>query len=63
MAHGKCNAAFAEALVISQSAVEKHINSIFAKLALSPEDGEHHRRVAAVLTFPRNRGIRNDGDS
>jgi hypothetical protein len=37
--------------------VEKHINSIFAKLTLRPEDGEYHRRVAAVLTFLRNRDI------
>lgn len=55
MAQGKSNAAISEALFISQSAVEKHINSIFAKLTLRPEDGEHHRRVAAVLTFLRNR--------
>jgi DNA-binding NarL/FixJ family response regulator len=54
MAQGKSNAAISEALFVSQSAVEKHINSIFAKLALSPDDGEHHRRVAAVLAFLRN---------
>ena len=57
MAQGKSNAAIAEALFVSQSAVEKHINSIFAKLALRPEDGEHDRRVSAVLTFLRNRDI------
>ncbi|MFP5331823.1 MAG: DNA-binding response regulator, partial [Acidimicrobiia bacterium] len=38
---------------ISQSAVEKHINSIFAKLGLSPDASETHRRVAAVLAFLR----------
>jgi len=54
MAQGKSNAAVAESLFISQSAVEKHINSIFAKLGLSPEESETHRRVAAVLTFLRN---------
>ena len=54
MAQGKSNAAISEALFVSQSAVEKHINSIFAKLTLRPEDGEQHRRVAAVLTFLRN---------
>jgi len=37
--------------------VEKHINSIFAKLTLSPQDGEQHRRVAAVLTFLRNQDV------
>lgn len=57
MAQGKSNTAIAESLFISQSAVEKHINSIFAKLTLRPEDGEHHRRVAAVLTFLRNQDI------
>ena len=57
MAQGKSNAAIAESLFISQSAIEKHINSIFAKLALSAEDGAHHRRVAAVLTFLRNREV------
>lgn len=54
MAQGKSNAAVAESLYISQSAVEKHINSIFAKLGLSPEETDTHRRVAAVLTFLRN---------
>ena len=57
MAQGKSNAAISEALFISQSAVEKHINSIFAKLTLSPQDGEQHRRVAAVLTFLRNQDV------
>lgn len=57
MAQGKSNGAIAEALFISQSAVEKHINSIFAKLTLRPEDGEQHRRVAAVLTFLRNQDL------
>ena len=57
MAQGKSNAAISETLFISQSAVEKHINSIFAKLTLRPEDGEQHRRVAAVLTFLRNQEV------
>ena len=57
MAQGKSNAAIADTLFISQSAVEKHINSIFAKLTLRPEDGEQHRRVAAVLTFLRNQDL------
>jgi DNA-binding NarL/FixJ family response regulator len=58
MAQGKSNSAIAEALFISQSAIEKHINSIFAKLALSAEDGAHHRRVAAVLTLLRSQDLR-----
>lgn len=61
MAQGKSNAAISEALFISQSAVEKHINSIFAKLTLRPEDGEQHRRVAAVLTFLRNQEFPDEG--
>jgi len=58
MAQGKSNAAIAETLFVSPSAVEKHINAIFAKLLLSSEDGAQHRRVAAVLTFLRNQDLR-----
>lgn len=54
MAEGRSNAAIGETLFISNSAVEKHINSIFAKLGLSPGESETHRRVAAVLAFLRN---------
>jgi DNA-binding NarL/FixJ family response regulator len=50
MAQGKNNAAIAEALVLSESAVEKHVGSILAKLGRSGEEGVH-RRVAAVLAF------------
>ena len=53
MAQGKSNASIADALYVSPSAVEKHINAIFAKLMLSSEDGAQHRRVAAVLTYLR----------
>lgn len=55
IATGRNNAAIAESLVLSQRAVEKHINSIFAKLGLSVDEGETHRRVAAVLAFLRSR--------
>jgi DNA-binding NarL/FixJ family response regulator len=50
MAEGRSNAAIAEALVITDRAVEKHVGSIFSKLnlAAAPED---HRRVLAVLQF------------
>lgn len=51
MAEGKSNTAISEDLFVSQSAVEKHINSIFAKLGLAADETETHRRVAAVLTF------------
>jgi DNA-binding NarL/FixJ family response regulator len=50
MAQGKNNAAVAATLVLSERAVEKHINSIFSKLALS-EEPDVHRRVKAVLLF------------
>ncbi len=60
MAAGRSNASIAETLFISQSAVEKHINSIFAKLGLSPEETATHRRVAAVLTFLGSRDVGGD---
>lgn len=50
IARGRNNAAVAETLFISEKAVEKHINSIFTKLDLSPEE-QTNRRVAAVLTY------------
>jgi DNA-binding NarL/FixJ family response regulator len=50
MAQGKNNAAVAASLVLSERAVEKHINSIFFKLGLS-EEADVHRRVKAVLLF------------
>jgi DNA-binding NarL/FixJ family response regulator len=50
MAEGRSNRSIAEALVISDRAVEKHVTSIFAKLNLPPS-AEGHRRVLAVLAF------------
>jgi DNA-binding NarL/FixJ family response regulator len=50
MASGKSNAAIAEALVLSERAVEKHTNSIFSKLGLS-EERNLNRRVKAVLLY------------
>jgi DNA-binding NarL/FixJ family response regulator len=50
MAQGRSNAAIAEALVVTERAVEKHVTSIFGKLDLVPAP-EDHRRVLAVLTF------------
>lgn len=48
MAQGRNNAGIAAALGLSERAVEKHINSVFAKLALA-EEPDAHRRVKAVL--------------
>ncbi|MER7207127.1 response regulator transcription factor [Streptosporangium sp. NPDC000239] len=50
IAEGRSNAGIAEALVVSESAVGKHINNIFTKLDLSGADKDH-RRVLAVLRF------------
>ncbi|MFF4378691.1 response regulator [Kitasatospora sp. NPDC001547] len=50
MAEGRSNAAIAGSLVVSDSAVAKHINSIFTKLHL-PQAEDSHRRVMAVLRF------------
>ena len=50
MAEGRSNAGIAGALVVSESAVAKHVNSIFTKLELAPADTDH-RRVLAVLRF------------
>jgi DNA-binding NarL/FixJ family response regulator len=52
MAEGRSNNAIAEALVVTERAVEKHVTNIFSKLNLvnTPED---HRRVLAVLAYLR----------
>ena len=52
MAEGRSNAAIAEALVVTERAVEKHVTSIFSKLDLTPAQ-EDHRRVLAVLAYLR----------
>jgi DNA-binding NarL/FixJ family response regulator len=51
MARGLANGAIATEQGVSPSAVEKHVNAIFSKLLLDPEDSATHRRVRAVLTF------------
>ena len=53
MAQGRSNSGIAEQLVVTESAVEKHVTSIFEKLDLE-RDFEPHRRVLAVLTFLRS---------
>ncbi len=50
MAEGRSNTEIGATLVIPESAVSKHINSIFAKLELYPGD-VGHRRVLAVLRY------------
>ncbi|HEX5143188.1 MAG TPA: response regulator transcription factor [Mycobacterium sp.] len=50
LATGFSNRTVAQRLTLSQRAVEKHINSIFAKLELTVDDSVD-RRVKAVLMF------------
>jgi DNA-binding NarL/FixJ family response regulator len=53
MAEGYANGAIAEQLVVSETAVSKHIGNIFSKLGLAPTD-TGHRRVLAVLAYLRS---------
>jgi DNA-binding NarL/FixJ family response regulator len=53
IAEGKSNHGIAEALVVSDAAVEKHVTSIFQKLKLDVSPTEH-RRVLAALTYLRD---------
>jgi DNA-binding NarL/FixJ family response regulator len=53
MAEGKSNRGIAEALVVTEAAVEKHVTSIFRKLELGSAPTEH-RRVLAVLAQLRD---------
>jgi DNA-binding NarL/FixJ family response regulator len=57
VAQGKSNAAVGAALFLSERAVEKHINTLFAKLGLGVTP-DLNRRVAAVLLLlsERNAG-------
>ena len=50
MAQGRSNAAVAAALCITEKAVGKHTNNIFAKLGLPPSEDDN-RRVLAVLAY------------
>jgi DNA-binding NarL/FixJ family response regulator len=52
MAEGRSNAAIAAHLHVTEKAVAKHINNIFAKLDLSLDEDDH-RRVRAVLAWLR----------
>jgi len=50
MAEGRTNGSIADALVVSEAAVRKHVGNIFAKLDL---DQASDRRVSAVLAYLR----------
>jgi DNA-binding NarL/FixJ family response regulator len=60
MAEGKTNGAIAQTLHLSESTIEKHVNAIFTKLALS-EERSVSRRVAAVLSYLRDGAHRSVG--
>jgi DNA-binding NarL/FixJ family response regulator len=53
IAEGRSNAGIASELVVTVSAVERHVTSIFDKLGLH-SSAEGHRRVLAVLTYLRS---------
>ena len=50
MAEGRSNAFIAQVLVVTPSAVEKHISNMLGKLGLLPAAGDH-RRVLVVRTY------------
>lgn len=54
MAEGKSNLGIAQALHVTEAAVEKHVTAIFRKLGLGTET-TGHRRVQAVLAYVRGR--------
>ena len=53
MAQGRSNSALSAELCLSAKTVEAHVRSIFTKLNLAPDAGDH-RRVLAVLAFLRS---------
>ncbi|MCC9311674.1 response regulator transcription factor [Kitasatospora sp. RB6PN24] len=50
MAEGRTNSAIAQALTVTDRAIEKHVANIFLKLDL-PVSAADHRRVLAVLRY------------
>ena len=50
LAEGRTNGGVAEALFVTEGAVEKHVKSIFGKLGLAQSEADH-RRVLAVLAY------------
>lgn len=60
MAEGRSNAGIARELVVTPSAVEKHVGAIFGKLGL-PASDDDHRRVLAVLAWLQDRDAAGSG--
>jgi DNA-binding NarL/FixJ family response regulator len=50
MAEGRSNAAIAARMFVTEKAISKHTNNIFAKLGL-PQSEDDNRRVLAVLAY------------
>jgi len=59
MAEGRSNAGISRQLWITEGTVEKHIHSILAKLHL-PATEDDQRRVLAVVTYLKARGVSPD---
>jgi DNA-binding NarL/FixJ family response regulator len=55
LAQGRSNTGIAQALVVTNAAVEKHVTTIFQKLGLDASPTEH-RRVLAALAYLRDAG-------
>src|SRR5262249_22264690 len=55
VAQGKSNAGVAAALTLTERAVEKHINALFAKLGVAATPDDNHR-LAVVLVHFSERG-------
>ena len=53
MAEGRSNQGIAESLVVTVSAVERHVTSIFEKLGLKPSTVAHRRVLAALRYLER----------
>lgn len=55
IAQGQSNEAVAQSLSVSERAVEKHINTLFAKLGLTEPSRAVNKRVTAVLLYLSSR--------
>jgi len=51
MAKGRSNAGIAGELRLTEATVEKYVHRILAKLGLTDNDAEQHRRVLAVIAY------------
>ncbi|HSP71994.1 MAG TPA: response regulator transcription factor [Gaiellaceae bacterium] len=58
VAQGKSNAAIAASLFLTKRGIEKHINSIFAKLGLTDEEDVSRRVTATLMLLADKPGLR-----